>query len=469
MTTNIVTVNVTQNIAPTPATLQQSGACCSLGATTGAVDTVTLITQVSDLTAILRTALANTSITWLDGSATVTTAVAHGIANATEFQVTIAGATPTAYNGTFTATVTGTDTFTYPLVSDPGGSASPAGTWIPASVAELTDMITSYFAQGSQVAVSVLELGIGTAANGIAALSTYITANPNTGYVPGEVGCFYAYLVPVAFADESTYLTLVAAYETTTSKTYFITTMSLDNYTSFTALMKSVIGIVPSPTGAATEFPAAALLYQIISQDPSPTNKVPPFSYRFVFGLTPWVTKGNGATFAALKAAGVNYIATGGEGGISDALVKFGTTMDLRGIAYWYSVDWVQINEDVDVSNEIINGSNNPINPLYYNQDGINRLQARAANTLSSGVAFGLVLGTVTQTQLTAPQFVQKLNNGDFAGQAVINAIPFLSYTATNPSDYKDGEYDGLAVVYVPQNGFDHIVFNISVSDFVSQ
>ncbi|MDE2105750.1 MAG: hypothetical protein KGL39_51475 [Patescibacteria group bacterium] len=465
---NIVTVNVTQNIAPLPATLQQSGACCSLGATTTAVDAVTLITQLSDLTAILRTALANTSLAWAANVVTVTTAAPHGLANGTSFQVTIAGATPAGYNGTFLATVTGASTFTYPLVSDPGVETVP-GTWVPASVAELLAMITTYFAQGSAVAVSVLELGIGTATQGVAALSAYVTQNPNTNYVPGATGFFYAYLVPIAFANEATYLTFVATFENTTAKTYFFTMMTLGNYTSFTNLMKSVVGIVPAPAAPATEFAAAFPFYQVLSGNPSPTNKIAPFSFRFGFGVTPWPIKNNGATFTALKAAGVNWVGTGAEGGISNAILLYGTTMDGRGLAYWYSVDWVQINEDLSISNAIIDGSNNPINPLYYDQDGINRLQARAAGTLNSGVSFGLVLGTVVQTQLTADKFIAALNNGDFNGQAVINAIPFLSYTTLNPSHYREGEYDGLAVVYVPQNGFDHNVFNINVSDFVSQ
>jgi hypothetical protein len=49
---------------------------------------------------------------------TVTTTAAHGLA--TGGTIKLSGATPTAYNGTHTINVTGSTSFTYPLVSNPG-------------------------------------------------------------------------------------------------------------------------------------------------------------------------------------------------------------------------------------------------------------------------------------------------------------------------------------------------------------
>jgi hypothetical protein len=70
----------------------------------------------------------NTSITWSSaggGTATVTK-TAHGYS--TGNKVRISGASPAGYNGDYTITVTGDDTFTY-AISDPGSTpASPAGT-----------------------------------------------------------------------------------------------------------------------------------------------------------------------------------------------------------------------------------------------------------------------------------------------------------------------------------------------------
>jgi len=60
-------------------------------------------------------------------TATVTTASAHGLV--TNNRVTISGATPTEFNGTYVITVTGTTTFTYTMAVAPSGNASVVGTY----------------------------------------------------------------------------------------------------------------------------------------------------------------------------------------------------------------------------------------------------------------------------------------------------------------------------------------------------
>jgi hypothetical protein len=60
-------------------------------------------------------------------TATLTTAVAHGLA--TGNRVTISGATPAEFNGTYAITVTGPSTFTYLMATAPSGNASVVGTY----------------------------------------------------------------------------------------------------------------------------------------------------------------------------------------------------------------------------------------------------------------------------------------------------------------------------------------------------
>jgi len=318
----------------------------------------------------------------------------------------------------------------------------------------------TFFAQGSGQAVYVLELGAGEDAAAITYLDSWIAANPDE---------FYSYLVPKSWSGDASYLTFVAKFEANTAKTYFFTTMTTSNYTSFTAVMKSVVGHVEAPLAPATEFSAAADFRVTLNYAPSPTNKVTPLAFSYVFDVTPYPTRGNGALMTSLKAAGVNYVGTGAEGGISNTALFWGTAMDVRPFDYWYSVDWIQINTKLDIANAVINGSNNPINPLYYNQNGIDRLQAVGAGTLSRAVAYGLANGTVTQTALEPTAFTDALDAGTFNGQLVINAVPFIPWCAANPSDYRNGSYGGFTVVYVTQNGFIQILFNINVTDFIAQ
>lgn len=476
MVNNIVTVEVSQTVAPTPATLQKTGAFISQGGTTLAPGTFAFITGGEDFNEIQNDIHANASITWSGGTATATTGAPHGMPVGQIIPIIISGAAPSGYNGVYEGTITGTSTFTY-AISNPG--ASPAGTpgfWASYSGREVEQMVTTFFAQGASQGVYVLELGPTDAAHGVAALADYITLNPNSAYTPGATGFFYAYIVPRAWVDEDDYIDFLANYEATTAKTYFFTTVTLDNYTRMARLpFKDVFAMIEAPSVAAavnnsgTEFTIAAPFYWMLNNKPSATNKVPPFAFTFLFGVTSYPLNGNSATLAGLLGNFINYVGTGAEGGISTAILRNGTTSDGRGMTYWYSVDWIQINVDLNISNAVINGSNNHINPLYFNQDGINRLQQVGANTLASAVSFGLANGTVVQTSLTGQEFDDQLNDGKFAGKLVINAIPFVPYNLENPGDYKIGEYDGLSCVYIDQTGFIHILFNINVTDFVAQ
>lgn len=436
MTNQIVTVNVTRTQAPAPSILQRTGALISQGGTTTAVDTRTLLTVPGDLTAILAGSHANASLTWSGSVVTVTTTAPHGFTISDVIPITISGVTPTAYNGTYNCTITGASTFTYALVSNPGSETIP-GVYTVEDVAELLAMVTTFFAQGSATSVYVLELGAGSAADGVTALDTYIDNNP---------GFFYSYLVPRGWATESTFATFADTLTATTAKTYFFVTASAAGasaaLTAF-AGTKSVILLIEAAAHTATEFSSAADFHVSLTYNPSTTNQVTPFAFAFLFAVTAFPTPGNGALFAAWKAAGANWVGTGAEGGISNKILLWGTTMDGRDFTYWYAVDWFQINLDLDLSNEIINGSNNPLAPLYYDQMGINRLQARAQGTANRGVTYGLLLGPVT-----------------------VDAVPFNTYVVDNPSDYPLGVYNGLSCSAVPKRGFISIEFNLNITDF---
>lgn len=464
MTNSIVTVNVSVQAAPTPTAPQKKGALISQGATTLAPGTPSFLSQLSDLTALLPNAKAISTITWAGNVATVTTVAAHGYPNGEQPELTIAGAAPAGYNGTFGCTITGASTFTYPLAVNPGNIVTP-GTWTPEDVAELNEMATTFFAQGAAQGVYVLELGEGDPAAGVTALSAYITANQ--GPLGGP---FYAYLVPRTWDAVASFLTLIGNFTSNTARTYFFVTTTLGTYTSYTAAMKSAVPMVEAPSIGASEFSLAAAFYVALNYSPGPTNKVTPFAFSFLFGVTPYPLAGNSATLAALKAANINYVGTGAEAQLSDLILYWGTTADGNDFTFWYSVDWVQFNLDSQTADAVINGSNNPVNPLYLNQDGVNRVQNVGASVMIQGIAAGLVLGTVVPTQLTSAQLQQNLDAGQYAGQTIVNAIPFLVYYGSGgaPDDFKIGKYAGLTVIYSPNRGFKSIVYQVLVTNFVA-
>ena len=441
MTNQIVVINVSVQVAPSPSNLQQTGAFLSQGATTLAAGTYQLLTTSANLTSILTGTLAITSITWASNVATVTTAAPHGYPVGDVVKFTITGATPAGYNGTFNCTITTTTAFTFPLLTNPGTETIP-GVYTPEDVSELVAMNNTFWAQGTDTPVYVLELGKTAPTDGVAALVTFIAANPNF---------FYAYLVPRTWDGNAAFLTLLASYENTTAKTYFYTTTTISTYSNYTALMKDVFALVEAPTvaaaavlGTATEFSCAAPFQWALGQSPSPTSLVPPMCFAYMYGVTPYPTAGNSTLFVTLKAANINWIYTGAEGGISNTLVEWGLMADGNPWNYWYSVDWVQINLDLNLANAIINGSNNPLAPLYYNQNGIDTLQAVAQQTMKNGISYGLVLGPVTVT-----------------------AVPFITWVTANPSAYKAGTYGGFSVTFSPARGFSQITFQVVASDLV--
>jgi hypothetical protein len=88
--------------------------------------TVTDITRLSDAVDIA-------SITRVGTTATLTTVTNHG--RSTGNSVTVYGALPSQYNGTYSITVTSPTVFTYTMASDPGASASPVGAFFYGSAA----------------------------------------------------------------------------------------------------------------------------------------------------------------------------------------------------------------------------------------------------------------------------------------------------------------------------------------------
>lgn len=457
MSNNIVVVNVSQTQAPLPGTLQQTGALISQGGTNTTPNTLTLCPTLASLTAILATAKTLSTISWLSSVATGATASPHGWNIGDTINATIAGASPTGYNGTYPITVTGTTSFTYPLSVNPGAISTP-GTVILADESELLQMGTTYFANTSNPAIYVLELGESEPTDGVTALAAWINTNP---------GIIYSYLVPREWDGVSSFQAFLGGFNAANSKTYFFVTTTVVNR-AFYAGLKASLAEVESPNIAATEFSLSSAFGTTLGYNPTSSSMVTPLSYAYAFGVTAYPSAGNTAIFTELNAANVGWVGTGAEGGISNTILFYGQMGDGNPFNYWYSADWAQLNCEQAIANEIINGSNNPQNPLYYDQPGINRLQNRVVQTLQAAVSNGLALGTVVATTLPAAMFAANYQANLYQGQLVVNAEPFLIYSQENPNDYAIGKYAGLSCVYTPLRGFKQIFFNLNITDLIA-
>ncbi len=435
ITPQIVTVNTAVQTAPSVSQLQQSGAIVSTGGTTLAANAYQYCGNLAAVQAILSPSLALTSISWLSGVVTATSATALSLTTGQTFTTTISGAVPTGYNGTFVATVTGTDTFTYPLATNPGTETAP-GTYLPNNAAFVIDAATTFFAQGTQLGVYVLELGAQTsAAASVTALQTWITSNSSPQV-------FYSYLLPKAWdANSAASLnTLTNGYASPEGQTYFFVTTTSANVTTY-ANNKAAITLVPSPTATSTEEQSAFPFYQWTFNNPGPGNILAPMTYRYGYSVTPWEQQGNSATINAILTANGNIIGTGAQGGISTATLFKGTTMDGEQASFWYGVDYFRIQVAQALSAAVIEGSNTQP-PLLYNQAGINTLEAVANQIAANAVAYGC------------------------AESITISAVPFTTYTTQFPTNYANGIYGGLSATLVGQSGFLTITFNLAATAF---
>ena len=455
-TFNIVTVNASVLQAPTPNTLQQTGALISQGGTTLTAGTASLVSTFAQLQALLAPGKTISTLTWATNTVTVTTSSPHGWTNGDVIPVVISGAVPAGYNGTFTGTVTGTSTITYPLSPNPG-SATTTGTITLGSVAELTQMGTTYFAGNGVPSVYVVELGEGTASEGVAALTTYI------GKVAGTPNQIYGYLIPREWDANANFLTMCSNYAATSSQLYFWVTTTVANRNVYAGL-KCVYAEVEAPNLPSTEFSLASAFGIALTQNPSSANKLVPLSYAPSFGTTAYPLVGTQSTLQNLATANVGWIGTGQQGGISGNIIYQGKMSDGNFWNFWYSVDWAQINMSLAIANEVINGSASSLNPLYYNQAGIDRLQNRVVNVANRGVTSGIGNGQVIATKLPVATFMANLNAGAYAGQIVVNAEPMQVYANENPNDYVAGKYAGISCVWIPQLPFLNIFFNLEAT-----
>ncbi|EMM6693547.1 hypothetical protein RS412_001106 [Citrobacter freundii] len=460
----IVNINVSVTNPPKPSQLLKSGAMISMGGTTLAAGEYQLLTTKDDLKDITSPAKTISTITWATGVVTVTLSAAHGWNVGNTIPLVVSGVTPAAYNRAVTATVTTSTAFTYPLATDPG-TATVMGTVKTVAANEIIEMNTTFWAQGTTRAVYVLELGDVSVAAAVAALADFIDEDISLGNTYQK---FFSYLVPREWDSEATFKTLTGQYTSPGSLVYFFVTTTIATYQSWVATKnKTVFAGVEAPNIPATEFSMAAAFQSSLSNDPGSSNMVPPMAFRFMYGVTEYPVENNGTLLKTLQDNHINYIGSSAEGGLSNKMLVAGHMLDGNPFNYWYAVAWAAINLELDLANEVINGSNTTTNPLYYDQNGIDRLQNRALKTLRNGISYGLILGRVIGTKLIQSDFNTEYEKGSYAGNAVINAVPFANYSGLNPSDYQEGKYNGLSAVITPRRGFESITFNLNVTNFV--
>jgi hypothetical protein len=293
---------------------------------------------------------------------------------------------------------------------------------------ELDAAVKSWFKITGAPALYILEIGTGgTVAN----VATYL--QNGTRPVP------YSIICPTAWTTDEGLKSLAQTYDGADDRFYFaINTLPS---ASFFVGIKSVWTMAKPAGSPATEHPAAALAALIASYNLSPAELMTSIRYSYMPGFTPFQpTKLQKSTLFAQR---INWIDTGKEAGLSDVtLLENGVASDGLRLGFWYATNWAQINIERDLAAAVINGSADTDNPLFYDQDGIDRLQQVAQATVNRGISFGLIAG--------APK---------------VTAVSFADYKASNPADVAAGIYKGLALTFEPEKGFSAITIYFTVSN----
>jgi hypothetical protein len=473
---SIVTVQVNTILGPLPSAFQQTGAILSFGATNVATNSTKFLTQFTDLAPLLNPGGTVATATWATNIVTVGLGTVHlpaAITPGSTVLINFTGFTPTTFNGQFLCTVVTNASVTYAQPITPG-TMTTAGQWQLNSTSMLNAQVATFYRQGTAVGIYVLELGYQTSvATEVSAMTAWLNNNPTQ---------FYAYLVPDYWGTTGNVPTVLPLYQQFTSPSamqYFFTTISLAAIGLIPNSVKCVLSMIEAPTVAAArqaalpntfaEFTMAGMFYLAMAFKATSVTRVAPMCFKYIYGVTPYPTANNGPTLVSFKTNHVNYIQTGAQGGIAFTNVYQGVTEDGQDFFnWWWTIDWVQININLNISNAVINGANNPLAPLYYDQLGINYLEGILAATMSSASQFGMVNGIIVQTQYNQADLAQQIQLGTFTGRCDVNAVPFLAYSLQNPGDYGKGEYDGLSTLFVPARGFIHILVVVVATNLIS-
>jgi len=179
---------------------------------------------------------------------------------------------------------------------------------------------------------------------------------------------------------------------------------------------KSIIGVYKNDSSLV--FCSCAFLGVMISNKTTPlsaVNRMTSFDYSRLAGVEP--TNGNSAFIKGLIDNSIMFFGyTADEVTLRNAVLADKNTMN-----YWFNIDYVQVALTNSLEVIIYNGANAQP-PLFFNQQGINRLKSNITGTINTGQAVGIV------------------------NEFKLDAIPFIDYKKLFPAEYAKGAYNGFAL-----------------------
>ena len=247
----------------------------------------------------------------------------------------------------------------------------------------------------------------------------------------------YEWACPTSFYDNTDFIALVKSYSGITAGQYFSlelpegTDPSTDETFALYIQSKSFVPVYPSLVEGESSNGAivgikAGNLYNL-----SVSNPLSLLQWKTVYGITPRDRLYN-SLVDALNENGCSWIGSLNN----NTVVLGGMVADSQNWESYFALDTFIFRLTVDIASMMIQASNNPLQSISFNQNGINIIKNKLVAISNTMLSFGVLdnFGSDYDTNTNAI-----LNTGEWS------AIDFATYKANQYQDWKDGIYNGAS------------------------
>ena len=247
----------------------------------------------------------------------------------------------------------------------------------------------------------------------------------------------YEWACPTSFYDNTDFIALVKSYSGITAGQYFSlelpegTDPSTDETFALYIQSKSFAPVYPSLVEGESSNGAivgikAGNLYNL-----SVSNPLSLLQWKTVYGITPRDRLSN-SLVDALNESGCSWIGSLNN----NTVVLGGMVADGQNWESYFALDTFIFRLTVDIASMMIQASNNPLQSISFNQNGINIIKNKLVAISNTMLSFGVLdnFGSDYDTNTNAI-----LNTGEWA------AIDFATYKANQYEDWKNGIYNGAS------------------------
>lgn len=247
----------------------------------------------------------------------------------------------------------------------------------------------------------------------------------------------YEWACPTSFYKNTDFIDLVKSYSGITRGQYFSlelpegTNPSTDETFALYIQSKSFVPVYPSLVEGESSNGAivgikAGNLYNL-----SVSNPLSLLQWKTVYGITPRDRLSN-SLVDALNENGCSWIGSLNN----NTVVLGGMVADGQNWESYFALDTFIFRLTVDIASMMIQASNNPLQSISFNQNGINIIKNKLVAISNTMLSFGVLdnFGSDYDTNTNAI-----LNTGEWS------AIDFATYKANQYQDWKDGIYNGAS------------------------